>query len=141
MTLRQQYSEDSVLQGVIEYKATCAGEDIGSAARLVHRLNEDWWMDLETGEKKQRNVGEALMLIVTELAEAMEGYRKGLQSDHLPEYSALEEELADAVIRILDLAGGMGLRLGEAVANKLIYNLNRPDHRPDVRRADGGKKV
>jgi len=141
MTLRQQYSGNPTIRRLIEYKATCAGDDIDAAVKLVHQLNEDWWIDLETGEKKQRNVGEALMLIVTELAEAMEGYRRGLQSDHLPEYSALEEELADTVIRILDLAGGLGLRLGEAVAAKLIYNLTRPDHDLAARRAEGGKKV
>jgi NTP pyrophosphatase (non-canonical NTP hydrolase) len=141
MTTRQEYAGNPTIRRLIEYKTARIGEDIGLAAKFIHRLNEDWWVDLETGEKKQRNVGEALMLVVTELAEAMGGYRKGLQSDHLPEYSSLEEELADAVIRILDLAGGMGLRLGEAVASKLIYNLNRPDHDPKARRAAGGKKV
>jgi NTP pyrophosphatase (non-canonical NTP hydrolase) len=141
MTLREEYAQERTAREWIEYRITSVGDDINDAAKLIHQLNEDWWIDLETGEKKQRNVGEALMLIVTELAEAMEGYRKSLQSDHLPGYSALEEELADTLIRICDLARGLGFRLGDAVAAKLIYNLTRPDHDLAARRAEGGKKV
>ena len=38
----------------------------------------------------------------------------------------VEVELADAVIRIADLAGALGLDLGGAIAEKLEYNRNRP---------------
>jgi hypothetical protein len=71
----------------------------------VHAANEKWWTDLETGKPKQRNVGEMLMLMVSELAEAMEGDRKDLMDDKLPHRKMLEVELADALIRGLDLAG------------------------------------
>ena len=50
-------------------------------------------------------------------------------------------ELADAVIRIMDLAGAVGLDLGGAVAEKLDYNQKRADHKPENRAKDGGKKV
>lgn len=52
----------------------------------------------------------------------------------------LEVELADAVIRIFDTAGGLGLDLPGALAEKLAYNARRQDHKPDARKAEGGKK-
>lgn len=69
---------------------------------------------------------EKLGLVVTEIAEAMEGIRKPARSDHIPEFSLEEEELADAMIRLLDYAGGFNLRLGEAIAAKLKFNASRP---------------
>lgn len=50
-----------------------------------------------------------------------------------------EVELADAVIRIADLAGGLGLDLGGAIAEKLAFNAVRPDHKPEARAVAGGK--
>jgi hypothetical protein len=35
-------------------------------------------------------------------------------------------ELADAVIRILDMDAGLDLRVSSALSGKLLYNLNRP---------------
>lgn len=99
-----------------------------------------WWHDIHTGEPVQRNVGELLMLIVSEVAEAMEGHRKNLQDDKLPARKMLEVELADAVIRIFDLAGSQGFSLGDAIAEKLAYNAKRADHKPENRRAENGKK-
>lgn len=93
-----------------------------------------WW------RKPNRNVGEMLMLCVSELAEGMEGARKGLMDDHLPHRSMLEVELADAVIRIMDMSGGLGLDIGGAIAEKLAYNTQREDHKPENRAKDGGKK-
>ena len=49
-------------------------------------------------------------------------------------------ELADAVIRIMDLAGAMGLDLAGAIVEKLAYNQTRADHKTENRNADGGKK-
>ena len=102
-----------------------------------------WWNDLATGEPlvdRPHVVGEKLMLIVSEVAEAMEGHRKGLRDDKLPHRPMIEVELADAVIRIADLAGALGLDLGGAIAEKMEYNCNRPDHKPENRRGEKGKK-
>lgn len=80
-----------------------------------------------------------LCLIHSEISEAMEGDRKGLMDDHLPHRTMLEVELADAVIRIADLAGALGLDLGGAIAEKMAYNAQRADHKPEARAATGGK--
>jgi hypothetical protein len=53
-------------------------------AREVHDANDRWWTDLETGARIERNKGELMMLMVSEIAEAMEGVRKNLQDDKLP---------------------------------------------------------
>lgn len=102
-----------------------------------------WWNDLETGApiiERPHVVGEKLMLVVSEVSEAMEGHRKGLMDDKLPHRPMIEVELADALIRIADLAGALGLDLGGAIAEKLEFNASRQDHKPENRRADGGKK-
>ena len=106
----------------------------------VHNRNQKWWYDLHTGEPLKRNVGEMLMLVVSEVAEAMEGDRKGLQDDKLPHRSMLEVELADVIIRVCDIAGGLGLDLGGAIEEKLIFNDTRKDHSNEARLAEGGKK-
>jgi NTP pyrophosphatase (non-canonical NTP hydrolase) len=101
-----------------------------------------WWKDINTGEDvigRPHCVGEKLMLIVSEVAEAMEGHRKNLMDDKLPHRKMIEVELADAVIRIFDLAGAMGLDMGGAMAEKMAYNSTRPDHKIENRRAEGGK--
>lgn len=68
-----------------------------------------------------------LMLIVTELSEAAEATRMCYpQSDKIPKYGLFEEELADAIIRILDLAGAHNVDIGGAVIEKLKYNRTRP---------------
>jgi NTP pyrophosphatase (non-canonical NTP hydrolase) len=79
------------------------------------------------------------MLIVSELAEAMEGDRKNKMDDHLPHRESREVELADALIRICDLAGAYNLDLAGAVVEKMAYNAQRADHKPEARAAEGGK--
>lgn len=112
---------------------------INLLAQKVHEGNKKWWTNIHTGEPLNRNVGEMLMLVVSEIAEAMEGHRKGLFDTHLETRPMLEVELADAVIRIFDLAAGLGLDLGGAYIEKLKYNQTREDHKIENRLKEGGK--
>lgn len=106
-----------------------------------------WWIDTETGEdvrtwpKKFFTlwISAKLALVHSEVSEGLEGHRKGLMDDKLPHRSMLEVELADAVIRICDLAGGLNMDLGGAIAEKLAFNAHRPDHKIENRLAEGGK--
>lgn len=113
---------------------------LNGLAEICHKANAKWWIDLHTGQIKERNVGELLMLTVSELAEAMEGHRKNLQDDKLPHRKMFEVELADTLIRIFDMAGGLGLDLGGAFVEKMLYNAERADHKKEARLAEGGKK-
>ena len=75
---------------------------------------------------KQARVAQRLMLVVSELSEALEAVRNGNPPDnHIPEFSGLEAELADAVIRIQDMAETESARLGRAIVAKAAYNANR----------------
>lgn len=87
------------------YDPTKAPLDINSLAAEVHKENATWWHDPATGAPISRNMGELCMLLISEVAEAMEGERKGLMDDKLPHRKMAEVEMADVVIRLLDLAG------------------------------------
>lgn len=103
--------------------------------------NAGWWHDPKTGKSivATRNVGELLCLVHSEISEAMEGYRKSLPDDKLPEYPMFEVELADALIRIFDLAGARAPCLADALIAKMKYNESRADHKHENRVKAGGK--
>lgn len=87
---------------------------------LVHTVHAQnvtagWWTDLTTGQPLQRNMGEMLMLVVSELSEAAVGFASNNMDDKLPHRRAFEVEVADALIRILDLAGGVNIELSYVV--------------------------
>lgn len=126
------------------------------AGRLLQKFcheasfNAGWWRNIHTGtdhiaevrgetELGKALVSQKLLLCVSEITEAMEGHRKGMPDDKLPHRPMIEVELADAVIRIADLAGALGLDLGGAIGEKMAFNAQRPDHKIENRKAEGGK--
>lgn len=114
--------------------------DLNDYAIFVHHANKKWWIDIETGEPIQRNIGELLMLTVSELAEALEGHRKNLMDDKLPHRTMFEVEIADTMIRLFDIAGGLNLDLQGAFSEKMQYNAIRIDHSIEHRKSTQGKK-
>lgn len=87
-----------------------------------------WWTDLCTGQtlegvdecgRERRNVGELLILCVSELGEGIEGVLDELPDDKLPDRDMLDVELADFKIRVCDIAGAHRLDL-EGAARELL---------------------
>lgn len=108
---------------------------INDWVKEIHENNRKagWW-------NSERNRGELIALIHSELSEALEGIRKNQNDDHLPHRKMEEVELADAVIRIMDYCGAFNLDLEGAIKEKLEYNKHRADHKLENRLKEGGKK-
>lgn len=82
-------------------------------------LEKGWW-------ENERNTGEALALMHSELSEALEADRAGNPpDDKIPEFSGMEAELADTMIRILDFAKGTDLDVIGAMLAKIDFNKGR----------------
>ncbi len=82
---------------------------------------------IEKGWKSLTNDGESIALMHSELSEALEAIRHGNPpDDKIPEFSGVEAELADVIIRIMDFSAARKLRVGEAVIAKMDFNKTRP---------------
>lgn len=83
-------------------------------AILASNISAGWWSDRKTGESLiivndhgdllqiNRNAGELIALMHSEVDEAFEAQLENTMDDHLLEYSGYMVELADTAIRILD---------------------------------------
>jgi NTP pyrophosphatase (non-canonical NTP hydrolase) len=69
-------------------------------------------------QRTEYKIPAKLALITSEVSEALEAYRKDDPAN-------FAEELADTLIRVLDLASGLGIDLDSAVAAKLEKNKQR----------------
>lgn len=106
----------------------------------VHEANRKWWNDIHTGKRIDRNFGELIALMHSELSEALEGARKGIQDDKLPQFEQQDVELVDCLIRILDTLGSREVDVEAIFMAKMMYNARREDHSHEHRRTENGKK-
>lgn len=83
-------------------------------------VRKGWW-------ENDRNDGECIALMHSELSEALEALRKPDQRDeHCPDFCNLAIELADCVIRIFDYCGARGIDIEGAIIDKMHANADRP---------------
>lgn len=116
-------------------------ETLNERARNIHAANKakGFW-------DEPRETGTLLMLVTSELAEALEADRAGAYADIVAFHEAIseeelpcfktafennikdtfEDEIADAMIRLFDIAGARGMDLEEHIFLKLKYNSLRP---------------
>jgi NTP pyrophosphatase (non-canonical NTP hydrolase) len=92
-------------------------------AQEVYNSNQDkgFWDKRGSQDDNTFLVAAKLALIHSEVSEALEEWRKVDYS-----FKAMEEELADVMIRVLDLAGYLCMPIGQAIEDKLEANRNRP---------------
>jgi NTP pyrophosphatase (non-canonical NTP hydrolase) len=69
---------------------------------------------------------ERVALIHEELGELSSAIRKPGPSEHIPDFSREEEEAADDMIRIMDMARYWNIRLADAILAKHEFNKSRP---------------
>lgn len=83
------------------------GRSMNDLAAEIHEINvsKGFWPD----KVEDRNVGEALCLVHSELSEAWDAAKQNIYDDKLTMYPGYQVEIADAVIRVLDLGGAHGI--------------------------------
>ena len=85
----------------------------------MNARSKGWW-------DEERNSGEAIALMHSELSEALEALRAGNPMDNKVPFDNLTVELADCIIRIFDFAGAHSLSLVDALLAKHEFNKTRP---------------
>lgn len=88
---------------------------------------------ISTGSDFEDGKLNGLMIVTMFVADAMEGHRKRKLNDY-------EYGLTMAVAKILKIAEMQKIDLQTIMREKITFNASRADHKPENRKADGGKK-
>ncbi len=116
----------------IQNEVNQTAHDKGWYDSPLKQLIEDSSISKEFGtacinELQQAKNGLRLALFHSEVSEALENLRAGqTPDDKIPEFSGVEAELADVIIRIMVCAEENGWRVAEAVVAKARFNKTRP---------------
>lgn len=93
---------------------------------VLSRQIHAWAKEKGFYENGERNTGELIALMHSELSEALEGYRTGNPPDeHCPNFSSELIEYADTIIRILDTCAYKEYEIGAAIMAKMAFNETR----------------
>ncbi len=130
---------------ILSATATLSDRQIVEAIHAMEQLSLETsvargWHHDRLGQPKILDFPLQVALMHTELSEALEGDRKGLMDDKLPHRDAREVELADLMLRIMNVSAAMGLDVAGAFIEKNHYNLTRSDHDADKREDRGQKR-
>lgn len=115
-------------------KINVLNKGLNKASEQIHKLAKDkgFW-------DSPREHGTLLMLVVSELSEGLEALRKNRRADmdffknnNATKESfqekikdTFEDEIADTIIRLLDMVGYMGIDIEKHINMKLGYNMTR----------------
>lgn len=98
---------------------------LNDLAREAHKnaVDNGFW-----DKKKDQQLGTLLMLVTSELVEILEEDRRGsldYVSEKIPQITRFEEEMADVIIRVMDIVGAYKLNIEMAVKLKMFFNKQR----------------